>query len=189
MVAVICLAVGVIAGVFLKGADPRVAEMQAQIEAAKKLFPSISDMRAVSGKVTQVGSNSLTIQTDVVTSPFDDVPSVREIVVGPNTKLTKQISKDPKGFRAEMAAYEAKAANIKPGSVNAPLVPPSSFSEEEIKLSDIKVGDRITASADENIKTAAKFTALAVQVMPAAPAVLPPTAAPAPVPSPALPAP
>ena len=164
-----------------------VAELEAKIEKAKKLFPSMPDMRSVSGTIETIKENSLTIKTPPSMNPFEDLPEKREVIVTSATKIIRLVQKDPKVFQKEMEAIQKP---MKPGEPVQP--PPTPFIEKAISLKDLKVGDQVSAEAGENIKEKARFDATRIVVQEVLGGALPPTAAgafapPPPPPSSALP--
>ena len=162
-----------------------VAELEAKIEKVKKFFPSVSDMRSVSGTVETIKENSLIIKTSPSMNPFEDLPEKREVVVTSATKIVRIMQKDSKVFQKEMEAIQKP---IKPGEpVQMPSMP---FTEKAISLKDLKVGDQVSAEAGENIKEKVRFEATRIvvrEVLGGAPYQAGAFAPPPPPPSSALP--
>jgi hypothetical protein len=162
-------AVGAILGAgvaFVYGAG----SYQKGFEAAKKLVAetpmgaaliSPAEIMAVSGTVTAVNGSSVTIKMQAM-SPFDDANLLeRTINVTGGTKIVKITMPDPTEMQAQMEAFvKATQAGKTPASIPAPTQP----KEETIAISAIKVGDTVTATAAENIKSAKSFTATEVRV-------------------------
>ncbi len=170
----------------------RVAELEAQIEQAKRFFPTMPELRTTSGVVKSVSGSTITIDADPSPNPFEAWPKTRDISVGDNTRIVMQEPKDPADYQKEFAAYQKQierardaatgAAPAAPG--NFPT-PPMLFIEREIKPKDIKVGSRISAEAAENIKEATRFEATRILVQPAGAAGVPAGAGVPPAPAPA----
>lgn len=153
-------------------------QYSAQLEKAKKFFPVMSEMRSVSGTVTKVSGNVVTISTPPSNNPFEDVPTTRDVVVTAATKVIKNVQKDQKVYQEEMTAYQAAlqkaqkaapaagpAAGASPASAAVAFpVPPMPFDEKELKVSDIKTGDMISVEAAQNIKTQTRFEATRITV-------------------------
>ena len=135
------------------------AALRAQIERAKQFFPQISDVRAISGTVTEIRGNLLVLKADPLMNPFDEAPETRIVMITDATTIIKQISKDPDKFQRELEAYQSKLTET-PSEDFTPL--PSPFTEETLLLSDIAVGNRVSVEAAENIKTAEQFTAVRI---------------------------
>lgn len=185
------------------GDSPRIAELESQIEKAKQFFPTTPEMFSVGGTVKEVKKNSIVVETFGSGNPFEELPLIREVVVGDDTVIIKQEPKDSEAFQAEQEEYQeafekAQQATSGPGADPAALAssvefptPPNFFEEIEIELDELEVGSQITAeSGGVNIKTAESFeaTRIVVQIGPAAgPAALPapaPDLAPVPAPIP-----
>jgi hypothetical protein len=143
---------------------------QRGFDAAKKLvadspmgamfFSSPADIMSISGTVTAVNGNSITIKTQS-TNPFDDPALLdRTITVNKDTKIVKVTMPDPKEMQAQMEAF-TKAMK----SGKAPATPPALPQPKEttIEVSAITVGDTLTATSAENIKTAKTFTATEIK--------------------------
>ncbi|MCX6786522.1 MAG: hypothetical protein NTU85_01730 [Candidatus Kaiserbacteria bacterium] len=165
LVLIIGITIGFAGGKYIniKVAD---SSCEAKLAKAKAMFPSAQDVRGVSGKISGINGNTVTIAVNE-TSPFDDSPTAREVVVGENTKIVKMDFKDQTVFKQELEEYQ-KITSAQTDKTKIPT-PPIPFTEKEISLSDLKVGDQITVEAGENIKTETKFTAtkITLQVIPA----------------------
>ncbi|MCG2809558.1 MAG: hypothetical protein L6275_04450, partial [Candidatus Portnoybacteria bacterium] len=61
---------------------------------------------------------------------------------------------------------EEKAKNSE--EISEPIMPPAMFSQDEINFSDIKAGQQMTVTAQENIKDIKEFKAIEiiVQILP-----------------------
>jgi len=201
VVAVVAFGLGVLVGTQYGGgtssSSTEVAKLQAQIEKAKQFFPTMPDVRSLTGTVTAVNSNVVTMSVTGNMNPFDDSPTVREVVVTDATVIETQSAKDPAVFQKEVAAYQAEVAKAAgkgtaPAAIGTP--PPSPFETKKIAVGDLQEKDAITVTAAENIKTAARFNAASIRVQAAAapgaagtPAGAPPISAPATTPPAAVP--
>ena len=136
-----------------------------------------SNLRTLSGRVTSVGANQITIHY-TPSDPFAD-PALadRTILVNSSTNIVKLTQIDPKVFQTEMAAFlkAVETSSSTPTQSTLPSTPPSSSTAVTISLTDIKVGDAVTVMASENIGTAKEFTASEIQVQPQAATTSPST--------------
>ncbi|KKU94153.1 MAG: hypothetical protein UY26_C0003G0304 [Candidatus Jorgensenbacteria bacterium GW2011_GWA1_48_13] len=167
-----------LAGGFALGFGIADIRYQGTLDRARSFFPLVPEMRSVSGSIKKVQGSVLTIETPPSANPFEELPTVREIVVGDATKIVKNEPKDPEEFQKEMEAYnkafaeaqrKAAATGSAPGALLPPAVAtlpplPTSFTEKEIGLADLKTGDQISAEADKNIKTDKRFEATRIVV-------------------------
>lgn len=158
---------------------------QAGFDAAKKLVEESSvgpmlqvsaDMRAVSGTVTLVNGNRITIHTQSM-DPFID-PSLldRTIIVSGDTNIINLSPKDQKVMQAEMEEFMKRVQSGE--TMTQTVVAPEPFTRVNTSISDITVGAMINVTATENIKTMKEFTASEIQitpkmVMPSVPVVAP----------------
>ena len=145
---------------------------QAGFDAAKKRVENSSfgaiirtpdEMRVLSGTVTRINGNKIDFHIQS-TRPFDE-PSLddRTTTVTSDTKISRLTQKDQKIFQSEMETF-MKNSQTKKGATLA--TPPEPFSHTPAILADIKVGDVLTVSAEENIKTKKEFTATDIQIQP-----------------------
>ena len=159
--AVIALLAGIILGVFV---DPYLPASisnakkgyQAGFEAAKMLVASSSvgamfntpaDVRSLSGTVTAIHGDTLTLHVGV-TDPFGD-PALadRMVTIDASTTIVR--------------------LTIRPGSpaTSKDAIPtPPLFTQTAVNLSGISIDDPLTVTAAENIATAKAFTATGIQI-------------------------
>lgn len=120
-----------------------------------KLFPQVEDMRFVSGKVTAINGNKITIHI-TNNDPFDDsFIADRVVVVASTTKIIKQVAKDRAVFQDELKNSFTKTSGM-------PAVPNI---EIPGTILDIKIGDSISVSVSSNIKKLPTFNADSVTIM------------------------
>ena len=144
---------------------------QAGYDAAKKrvldssigaMLHTPDDIRTLPGVVTAVSGNRITINTKPM-NPFDD-PALDEriVVVTTDTKIFKLSQKDPKVFQAEMDAFTKK---MQGGKVSPQgLIPPDMFIKAQVSVTDITVGNTVSVTAKQNIKSVKEFSASEVQI-------------------------
>lgn len=147
-------------------------QYSAQLDKAKKMFPTQAAMLSVSGTIKSVSGNTITLQTAPSTNPFEDLPTAREVKVISATKIVKSEMKESKIYQQEMADYQkaiqsaqkaasAGGSSTTPAATNLP-VPPQTFKETVLKISDLKVGDVIFVDAGKDIKTQTSFEAVKI---------------------------
>ena len=140
--------------------NAEVQRLQAQIEQAKKFFPQISDVRTVSGTIKSINGNVILIESDnTIQNPFEKSIKSRSITVNGNTKITKLENKDQATFQKELDDFQSKMKTQKADGTPQLIQPPAPFIEKQLSLDDLKVGDKITADASENIKEKDSFEA------------------------------
>lgn len=124
-------------------------------------FRSPTDIRYVSGPVTAIDGNRLTIRVQE-SNPFDGLTeSDRTVNIDANTNVYKLEPKDATAYEAELAAFQKSLAGKVAGAE-----PPLKVTAVPFDLSSIKVDMVIVAVANENIKTKQEFTATEIQVQP-----------------------
>ena len=142
----------------------------AGFEAAKKLVAESSigsivripdDIRTLSGMVTEISGNRITVRTQSM-DPFEDASLAnRTVLITDATKIVKLSYKDIKVFQDEWDAFTEATQSAKGGT---PLASPEPFIRTPSGVASIAVGDTIGVTAEENIKTTKEFTASEVQI-------------------------
>ena len=181
IIPVVALLVGAAVGFALGGGQARTetAKLQAQIEKAKKSFPQIPELRSLSGKVTHIAGNTITLETSYPdTNPFESLPKERTITISGTTKVVAYEQKDQVAVRKEMEDFMKNLRTARPADADARPTPPTPYTEKSASASDIKEGMMISVEADENIKDKTSFTASKIVVTLEAPRVVAPVTAP-----------
>lgn len=152
---------------YMIGYSRGIASYTPKIAALNKMFPALTQATSLTGKVEQVGGSSFTLGgLSLSPTPFaDNYPTTRQITITSATKISKSIPKDPAVFAAEILAFQKKNAGRTTTRIGNEMLPPTPFSQVDIKLSDLKAGDTVTVSAASDILQAASFTATSVQLM------------------------
>lgn len=161
---IVGITVGFVGGKFysmssdVSAVNANLAELEQKIEKARKFFPSIADMRSVSGTIETIRGNSLFIKTSSSPNPFEDLPGKIEVSIISSTKIMRLTQKDQEEFQKEL---EVSQELVKPGE---PFQSPMPFVEKEISLNAIKAGDQVVIEAGENIKGKTKLEAVRIIV-------------------------
>lgn len=143
-------------GYYLGVLRQQIAEKEAfetKINQLEQTFPPLNDVRALSGTISKISGNAITIENAQIGSPLEKTPPTRTVIITTQTKIVRQELKDIILVQKEGAEYQKAPAG---------KAPPSPFVEIPITLSDLKIGDQIIVQANENIKAAEQFTATAV---------------------------
>lgn len=133
------------------------------------------EIRQLYGEIKEINGDKITLKIRPL-EPLADVSlDTRTVVVDKTTKIYSLEMKDSKEYLAEMAAYNKKIQPINSTAPFTPIAPPDGFKKSEISLADLKVGQMINVTAENNIKTIKEFTALEISynqlVAPTPPAV------------------
>ena len=129
----------------------------------------VTELFAISAQVKEVKENSLLV--DILNNdPVNQTLSVREVLVTNDTVIMKRALKDSQIYEREMTVYrnliaelkaQAEATGIQPEEW--PLVP-TNFIETTIAFNQIVTGNRVWIIANEDIRTAEKFTAKSIKI-------------------------
>lgn len=115
-----------------------------------KMMPIEEDIRFVSGIVTAIADDRVTIHDDSIQNPFEkSVPSDRVVVIDKNTKIALYIIKKDSKINTTETLQKVREIETK-----------------VLGVSELQIGDVLTVIAAENIKTSAEFTATEIQVAP-----------------------
>lgn len=159
--------------------DQELVRLQSQIERAKRFFPSEqAPVTTLSGTIKSVSRGSFILEASV-SNPFQDIPLLRMVRMTDRTSIIKFEQKDSATLRAESLEFEKKIAKLQigPGS-GIQLVPLNPFRETTGTFADLKTGQSVTVTAQENIATKESFDATTVRITlisPSLPARQPPT--------------
>ena len=156
-------------GIGRVGSGGRFGELQriqAQVEQAKKFFPQTpADIRTISGTVKSVSGSKVTLEIESP-NPFEDIPKTRMVTISASTKIILQKQKDPAVLQKELAVFDASVKTLatKPGTPSPAF--PSPFQETSGVASDLKPGQSMTITADQNIRDAEAFEAREIRLTP-----------------------
>lgn len=179
--ALVLMVVGLIAG-FLTGkyaASPKAANAPAgggtyeagyadaktKLERLAVIAPEPDHLTELSGPVVDVKGSSFTMQVDkeVLNPLVKDAPEIREVRVVAGTSISIKVKRDETAYNAELEAYN-KALSAAVAAGKAVPQPPSPYEDKKLTLADLKKGDHVVVKADHDVKLAASFDAVSVEV-------------------------
>lgn len=136
---------------FLEGKTVTEQEYQEKIE---KIFPPAPEpekVYSVTGKITKIDGQTLTLKVTLpVSNPLEEPKTeTKTVEITDATTVVKQLPKSPEEFMAEEEAFAAGEREALP----------SLYDEEAIDSSELKIGNTITAESEENIKGKIGFEA------------------------------
>jgi hypothetical protein len=140
-----------------KGRTEVEQEYQKKIEI---VFPSKTEPTAiysVSGKVTKIENQTLTLESSTfVSNPLEEPKTeTRFIKITDSTEFVKQTPKSPETLIAEERAFTAGERET----------PPPLYNEETVSSSEIQIGDNVIVEAGEDIKGKTSFEAEKIILM------------------------
>ena len=135
-----------------------------KLEESGLLRPETAEIFTISGTITQISENQIIIKADpTVINPLAiQAPESRTVTVNPETKIIKQIPKTQEELAADEEKFVNEREKLEPEA--APPTRPLPYTEKEIKLSELKIGDKISVTSDQNIKFATEITATEINV-------------------------
>jgi hypothetical protein len=119
-----------------------------------------AEIRTISGKIIETTANSLTIDAiNLDTDEFvDGVSNVRKVELTGTTKFFRRTALSEAEFDQAMSAWRSTGA-----TKNEPL--PSSFTDEEISVSDLQTDQNIVINSNQDIRLMETFTAESIVVV------------------------
>jgi hypothetical protein len=90
----------------------------------------------------------------------------RTVQIAPDTKVYRLVQKDKTQFLSETEAFQSKVRDRMSGKDNSedPIVPPQPQSKENATPSDLKAGQFVTITSNEDIADAKEFTAQEINI-------------------------
>lgn len=148
--AIVGLVIGYGVGTWQSGKE--IKRLHAGIDA---IFPQNTEIKVLFGEVKEVRGGALVIDVRQMQSPFENLPSEREVVVTDATKILRSTVKSDAVFAQETA--ERKTRGI--------AGTPSRVGETSVPLKDIHAGDWVRVSTRGDARRSAKiFDAVEIRV-------------------------
>ncbi|MBP6908467.1 MAG: hypothetical protein KBB75_01425 [Candidatus Pacebacteria bacterium] len=119
------------------------------------------DTLSLVGVVVDVRGNQIAIKTNPLSPLSDPELDTRVVLLSDVTKITRIVPRQGDAYQKEIESYMQK---IRTGKGDIDLTPPVSFTVETATNSDIKNGDSIMVTADQNINNLKSFSVLEVQI-------------------------
>jgi hypothetical protein len=151
-----------------------------KLEESGFLRPEPNEIFTISGTVTQISGKQIILKADqtVINPLAAQAPESRTVTVTSQTKIIKQTPKTPEQLSAGDEKFRNEMEKLEPGAT--PPSPPLPYVEEEIKSSDLKIGDRISVTSSVDIKFATTIEAVQINVTPTVAEPTPPAVPPQP---------
>lgn len=130
--------------------NQEVAKLRSQIEQAKKFFPPIQEqINVISGVVTDISGDIVTLEVDIV-NPFDDFPKVQKVKIATDTVV----------LRLESKYQVSQLGTLPPG-----FLPSIFYIKSPGSRTEIKKGQSITVTAGEDVRRKDLFAAKKIEII------------------------
>ncbi len=130
-------------------------------------IPTNAEIKSVNGAIQKIDGNKLTVKINPLEPLADPNLDTRIVVVDSSAKIILDVPKDQAQLEKEMKEFQDKmkqpSAQTDPSQPAVPIMPPTSFTSKDISLSDLKVNQYISVTANENIKDKKEFTATQIE--------------------------
>lgn len=127
-------------------------------------------MRAIGGTVDSVSDVEFILKVPSFDPSSSGGMSTRTVAIDQATIIERLIQKDSATIQKEQSAFMEQIQKIQNAetsdTTSAPIVPPEPFKREKISLKDLKAGDMVSVTANEDISKAKKFVAVRVSLQP-----------------------
>ena len=123
------------------------------------------EIKNISGTIQSIDGNKLSIKVANIMGALSNPELDNRIVeVGDYVKIYELNPKEPQQFQKETEEFLAKLKEANSDDQKSALQSPEAFNKKEIKLSDLKVGETVTITADEDVKNKKQFVAKEISV-------------------------
>lgn len=125
--------------------------------------PSATESRMLFGTIDKVDGKDLTLK-DVqrIPSSASGAADTVTVTIDSVTVIERLVSKDSATLEKEQAAF-MKKVETQQGSTES-IVPPEPFTRVKIALSDLKAGDFVVVSSNQDLSKLSAFTATRIDV-------------------------
>jgi len=128
-----------------------------------RIIPEGMEIRNISGSIQKIEGNKVIVKINLTDPLSDPALDIRIVTIDSNTKISLNAQKDPAQFQKDMQEFQdkmkAQQGQVDASVQQAPLFPPMSFEQKEIKISDLKENQQVSVIANENIKDKKEFIA------------------------------
>lgn len=111
------------------------------------------------GNVVEIKSDSLLVKIIPIEPLADSNLDIREIELNSQTLIKKIIKKDEQQYLKELNEFNDKHGDDYYGRPDATITPPNAYTETEISLAEVIIGEQVVIKTQENIRDVKKFTA------------------------------
>ena len=141
---------------------------KARLAASPQFGPMFNakEVYSVSGTVESISGNNISIKINPLNPLDDDNPELdhRTAMVTASTTIIRMVQRDQKEFQKEMEAFMKNRQTVSKSGVLPNVNAPSPYLRQEIKVSDLKVGENINVGTNINIKELKEFNVLNINV-------------------------
>lgn len=137
-----------------------------RLQESGQYFVMPGEIKSVSGQITDVLNNKITLKIRPV-EPLDDPELDNRIVaITDSTKIYQMVQKDQAQYQKEIDEFNKKMQEQmkSPEKMISPIISPELFIKKEVAISDLKADQQITVSSDDNIRNAKEFKAVEIQI-------------------------
>ena len=124
------------------------------------------EITSISGIVEEIQNNKISLKISPLEPLADSDLDNRTIEVDENTKIYQLTEKDPAEYQKEMDEFNKQMEEQmeNPEEITEMIMLPEMYIEQEINLTDIQAGDRLTATAQEDIREVKEFKVIEIIV-------------------------
>ncbi len=116
------------------------------------------EIKAFYGEIKEIKNGEIVIKANPIAFS-NEKEVIKNVFIKSDTKIQKLIQKNEAEYNLEIEAY-SKKINLQ--SPEPAVIPPARFIKQDIDVSSLKVGQKITVSAKEDVKNIDRVTALEI---------------------------
>lgn len=142
---------------------------QRQEQMLEEIFGNVVLAGNLSGKIAAIASDKSSVSVEVDGITGVGLPQEyrnKTVLITGDTKIVLMKNKSPEAWNEDVATYQVETTKVKGSTTFAP--PPSPYSEKEITVGDLQVGDSVNFGfnpADGASVLDSRFTATTVSVI------------------------
>ena len=127
-------------------------------------LPEGMEIKSANGIVQKISGNVIILKTSFIDPLANRSTDTLTVKIDANTKFYQLVQRDLAQFQKEMEEFNKKMQEQSANPGDQPLTPPMPQDKKEITLADIKEGQQISISSEENIYNKTEFVAKEVSV-------------------------
>lgn len=139
-------------------------ERLAQSPIGGVMVSQATEVKTISGSIQKIEGDKITVKINLTDPLSDPNLDTRTITVNSSTKIVLSVPKSQEQIQKDMADFQEKMKSQTQIDPANPILPPMPFEKKEIKISDLKVDQQISITANENIKDKKEFVASEIGV-------------------------
>jgi len=129
-------------------------------------IPEGISVKQLSGTIKSISGSTVTLSISTPGLAATPELATRTVTIDGNTKIEQWVQRDPADIQKDLEAFNAQLATLKnspstPGNIPTP---PQTQNKQDANISDLKVGQSISVTSADDVKSAQQFTATEIDI-------------------------